>query len=65
MKSTDDKRSARVQTLAIGKLENTIAVALFVGYLVSNPRNSLYAIAMLMVSYPLYRMVRAHRTGSV
>src|SRR5262245_61672812 len=31
MKSTDDNRSARVHTLAIGRLENTPAVALFAG----------------------------------
>ncbi len=35
-----------------------LAVALFVGYLASNPRNSLYAIVLLGVSYPLYRAVR-------
>lgn len=35
-----------------------LAVALFVGYIVSNPINSCYAIAFLVVSYPVYRSVR-------
>jgi len=35
-----------------------LAIALFVAYIVSNPLNSLYAIAFLMASYPVYRAVR-------
>ncbi len=35
-----------------------LAVALFVAYIVSNPLNSLYAIAFLAASYPVYRVVR-------
>ena len=35
-----------------------LAIALFVAYIVSNPLNSLYAIAFLAASYPVYRAVR-------
>jgi APA family basic amino acid/polyamine antiporter len=35
-----------------------LAVALFVAYIVSNPVNSVYAIAFLVASYPVYRAVR-------
>jgi basic amino acid/polyamine antiporter, APA family len=40
-----------------------LAVALFVGYIVSNPVNSLYAIAFLLASYPIYLMVRRLSTA--
>src|SRR5436190_17620358 len=36
-----------------------IAVLLFFGYLVSNPYPSLYALVLLAVSYPLFRLKRA------
>jgi APA family basic amino acid/polyamine antiporter len=35
-----------------------ISVALFVGFIISDPRNSLYAILLLAASYPIYRLVR-------
>jgi APA family basic amino acid/polyamine antiporter len=34
------------------------AVLLFFGYIVSNPYPSLYAIALLAVSYPIYRLIK-------
>jgi APA family basic amino acid/polyamine antiporter len=34
------------------------AVLLFFGYIVSNPYPSLYAIALLMASYPIYRLIK-------
>ena len=34
------------------------AVLLFFGYIVSNTTNSLYAIAALMISYPVFRLIR-------
>ena len=37
------------------------AVLLFLGYIASNPTPSLYALALLAVSYPLFRMVRKQR----
>ena len=40
-----------------------LAIALFVAYIVSNPLNSLYAIAFLLASYPVYRAVR-HNAGN-
>lgn len=35
-----------------------IAVLLFFGYIVSNPYPSLYALAVLAVSYPIFRLVK-------
>jgi APA family basic amino acid/polyamine antiporter len=35
------------------------AVALFFGYIVSNPYPSLYALAVLAVSYPVFRLIRS------
>lgn len=35
-----------------------IAVLLFVGYIVSNPYPSLYALILLAVSYPIFRLIR-------
>ncbi len=35
-----------------------ISVALFVGFIISDPRNSLHAILLLAVSYPIYRWVK-------
>lgn len=35
-----------------------VAVLLFVGYIVSNPLPSLYALAVLAASYPIYRLVK-------
>ena len=35
-----------------------LAVAMLLGYIVSNPVNSLYAMAFLVVSFPIYRTVR-------
>lgn len=35
-----------------------LAVALFVGFIVSNPINSLYAMAFLAASYPVYRLIQ-------
>ncbi|HEX3121696.1 MAG TPA: hypothetical protein VHQ21_00205, partial [Rhodanobacteraceae bacterium] len=40
-----------------------LAIALFVAYIISNPLNSLYAIAFLLASYPVYRAVR-RRAGN-
>ncbi len=34
------------------------AVLLFFGYIVSNPYPSLYALALLAVSYPIYRLIK-------
>jgi basic amino acid/polyamine antiporter, APA family len=36
-----------------------IAVLLFFGYIYSNPYPSLYALAVLAVSYPIFRLVKA------
>ncbi len=41
-----------------------LGVALFVAYIVSNPLNSLYAIAFLLASYPVYRAVRRQSDDS-
>jgi len=41
-----------------------LAIALFVAYIVSNPVNSLYAIAFLVASYPVYRAVRHQTDGA-
>jgi APA family basic amino acid/polyamine antiporter len=35
-----------------------ISVALFVGFIISDPRNSLLAILLLAASYPIYRLIR-------
>lgn len=35
-----------------------ISIALFVGYVISDTTNSLYAVAMLAVSYPIYLLVK-------
>ncbi len=35
-----------------------ISIALFVGYIISDTTNSLYAIAALAASYPIYRLVK-------
>jgi len=35
-----------------------LAIVLFFGYIVSNPYSSLYAVAALVVSYPIYRLVK-------
>jgi APA family basic amino acid/polyamine antiporter len=42
-----------------------LAIALFVAYIVSNPLNSLYAIAFLVASYPVYRAVRRQDDGAL
>lgn len=36
----------------------TAAVLLFFGYILGNPRNSMYAIGALLASYPVYRLTR-------
>jgi basic amino acid/polyamine antiporter, APA family len=39
------------------------AVLLFFGYIVSNPYPSLYALGVLAVSYPVYRLIRNKSVG--
>jgi basic amino acid/polyamine antiporter, APA family len=36
-----------------------ISIALFVGFIISDTRNSIYALVMLAASYPLYRLLKA------
>jgi len=36
-----------------------ISIALFAGFIISDTRNSVYALVMLAVSYPLYRLLKA------
>jgi len=36
-----------------------ISIALFVGFIISDTRNSIYALMMLAASYPLYRLLKA------
>jgi APA family basic amino acid/polyamine antiporter len=37
----------------------SISVALFIGFIVSDTRNSVYALLILAASYPLYRLLKA------
>jgi APA family basic amino acid/polyamine antiporter len=37
------------------------AILLFIGYIFSNPTPSLYALALLAVSYPIFRLVTRER----
>jgi len=34
------------------------SIALFVGFIVSDTRDSIYAFAMLAASYPIYRLIK-------
>jgi APA family basic amino acid/polyamine antiporter len=36
-----------------------ISIALFAGFIISDTRNSIYALVMLAASYPLYRLLKA------
>jgi APA family basic amino acid/polyamine antiporter len=36
-----------------------ISIALFAGFIISDTKNSIYALVMLAVSYPLYRLLKA------
>src|SRR5438477_1478806 len=36
-----------------------ISIALFLGFIISDTRNSIYALMMLAASYPLYRLLKA------
>jgi len=37
-----------------------LAIALFLAYIVSNPVNSAYAMAFLLASYPMFRLVQGY-----
>ncbi len=41
-----------------------LAIALFIGYIVSNPYPSLYAIVGLFLSYPIFRLIRGQSAAS-
>lgn len=38
-----------------------LAAALFIAYIVSNPINSAYALAFLLASYPVYRLIKSQQ----
>jgi APA family basic amino acid/polyamine antiporter len=35
-----------------------VSIALFVGFIIGDTKDSIYALVMLAVSYPLYRLIK-------